>query len=357
MLMRNITLPTGPYDWHPDRVPPALYAARLATLRARMVEQGLTGLIVSGSTFDDGALAWLTGFTPKLGAAFAIVPAAGDVRLLFSGGPGMRPSASLLTWVEDVTALRGLSQDLAPLKDRPAESWGLWADRGLATLHHRQIAGVLGATPRDLTDEFDRLRLVCEPGILPLLRKGGLLLKQVEARMAQAAQSGESRWSARLAAERIAYEGGAQDLRMRLSFRDDGPAEPVDPGEMVLPSRCHAALALRADGYWLRGRTMFGAGLCDLQARWRDCLEAARPGVAPAAIAERLCVEFVALDHSLMQRTLDGSIALEPAQCLGVNLSAAHDGLPVLSGLLETTAGPAHVLWCAAAMRSGGDIQ
>ena len=106
MLMRNIALPTGPYDWHPERISREIYANRLSALQNILRARGLDGAIVTGSTFDDGALAWLTGFTPKLGPAFAIVPATTPPRLLFSGGPGMRPSAQKLTWLDDVVALR-----------------------------------------------------------------------------------------------------------------------------------------------------------------------------------------------------------------------------------------------------------
>ena len=76
-------------------------------MREVMARRGVTHAVVHGNGFDHGALAWLTHFTPKLGPAYALVPATGPLRLLFAGGPGMKPSAQRLTWVEDVRALQG----------------------------------------------------------------------------------------------------------------------------------------------------------------------------------------------------------------------------------------------------------
>ena len=107
-VMPCIALPTGPYDLDPELFGPSLFERRLAVLRAAMAQCGATHAVVHGNGFDHDALSWLTYFTPKLGPAYALVPTSGTLRLLFSGGPGMKPSARKLTWVEDVVALRGV---------------------------------------------------------------------------------------------------------------------------------------------------------------------------------------------------------------------------------------------------------
>src|SRR6478752_457860 len=99
MRMMETTLLTGPYDWDPKLTPRGEFEARLAAARAVLRERGLHGLIVGGTSPEHGALAWLTGFTPKLGPALAFIPAQGELRLAFSGGPAMLPSAQRLTYV------------------------------------------------------------------------------------------------------------------------------------------------------------------------------------------------------------------------------------------------------------------
>ena len=98
MMMPSIALPTGPYDWHPERTPRSVYEIRVAQFRTTMAERSVTHAVVHGNGFDHGALNWLTHFTPKLGPAYALVPAIGALRVLFAGGPGMKPSAQRLTW-------------------------------------------------------------------------------------------------------------------------------------------------------------------------------------------------------------------------------------------------------------------
>jgi hypothetical protein len=92
----TVALPTGPFDWYPERIAQNTFEARLAALRFEMNRHGITHLVVHGNVFDHDALTWLTHFTPKLGPAYALVPAKGPLQLLFSGGPGMKPSAQRL---------------------------------------------------------------------------------------------------------------------------------------------------------------------------------------------------------------------------------------------------------------------
>ncbi len=112
MRMKSTALLTGPYDWDPELVPLAEFEARLAAVRRVLAESGATALLVHGHSVDHGALAYLTGFMPKLGPAFALVPLEGPIRVLASGGPGMVSSAKRLTWVEDVRPLSNLRNAL-----------------------------------------------------------------------------------------------------------------------------------------------------------------------------------------------------------------------------------------------------
>src|ERR1700674_832386 len=113
MRMKNTALLTGPYDWDSALLPLAEFEARLSAVRRVLVEFRATALLVHGDSVEHGALAYLTGFVPKLGPAFALVPRDGPVRMLASGGAGMIGSAKLLTWVEDVRPLSNLQNALS----------------------------------------------------------------------------------------------------------------------------------------------------------------------------------------------------------------------------------------------------
>ena len=354
MMMRNITLPTGPYDWHPERVSRAVYVARLAVLRNALKTHGLAGCIVSGSTFDDGALAWLTGFTPKLGPAFAIVPAAGEPRLLFSGGAGMRPSAQKLTWLADVKALRALATDLAELPAVESGAWGLAEDAGLTWDDRGAIVAARGGEPVDITPTMDDLRCAHEPDVLPLIRHAGTIMREVETTLREVAVTGRTRWAVRLAAERAAQIAGAQDIRMRLSRRDFGPAEPVDPDGSVSPACATVALALRVDNYWLCGRTCSGSHAPALRSVWDRLVPRLAAGSTAASLAQAAApaqVGLCAVGHSLVERTPGADEPLSPGQCVGITLAAHAADAAGLSAVVEIGTSRGHVLWAAAPLQ------
>src|SRR5580692_633386 len=134
--MRNTALLTGPYDWDPALLPLSEFEERLAAVRRVLAMQGATALLVHGNSIEHGALAYLTGFIPKLGPAFALVPRDGPIRILASGGSGMIGSAKLLTWVEDVQPLGNLRNSLSEWLGNIARDGraviGLWGGIKLA---------------------------------------------------------------------------------------------------------------------------------------------------------------------------------------------------------------------------------
>ena len=130
MRMKNTALLTGPYDWNPELLPLAEFDARLAAARSVLAQREATALLVHGNTVEHGALAYLTGFVPKLGPAFALLSRDGPIRVLASGGPGMmrsslteRPQRSS-GWTASTLYASGLrSPSPAPsLSPRPASS-------------------------------------------------------------------------------------------------------------------------------------------------------------------------------------------------------------------------------------------
>lgn len=353
-MMRNIALPVGRYDWHPELVPRAVYDARLAAFRAVLHAHGLVGAIITGSTFDDGALVWVTNFTPKLGPAFALVPLAGEPRLLFSGGAGMSPSAKKLTWFDNVAALRALPIDLADLRRAGPGAWGLVEDAGLSWDNRRAIVAACGSAPVEITAAVTRLRRVHEPTVLPLIRRAGAVMGQVESASCMSAAGQGTRWALRLAAERAAHAAGAQDIRLRLSRSDFGPAEPADPDDSLLPACAAMDLALRVENYWICGRTWVGTHAPAARNVWERLVSWLSAGSTPASLAQAAApsrVEIVSVGHSLAATALDESEPFSPGQCVAITLTADASSSAGLSAVVEIGTSAPHVIWLAAPLQ------
>src|SRR5579862_7224342 len=163
MRMKSTALLTGPYDWDEALVPLAEFESRLEVVRRVLAERGVTALLVHGHSGDHGALAYVTGFAPKLGPAFVLVPLEGPIRILCSGGPGMVSSAKRLTWVGDVRPLSDLRNALiewlsSMVRDGRAVL-GLWGGNIMAQRPYLAIADALQPFGKvvDLDDQIDQL--------------------------------------------------------------------------------------------------------------------------------------------------------------------------------------------------------
>jgi Xaa-Pro aminopeptidase len=257
--MKNAALLTGPFDWDPSLVPLAEFEARLAAVRRAFAERGATALLVHGHGFEHGALAYLTGFVPKLGPAFALVPRDGPVRILASGGPGMMSSAKLLTWVEDVRPLDNLRNALCEWfgeivrDDRTV--LGLWGGRMMAQRPYMAVARAIQPFGKmiEMEDQLDALRRHKSPRELELLRESCRILAVACGAFERAAAEGSGVRSAALAAERVAFAHGAQDVRILASARDGGPPLPFDGPDDIRVAPLLGCLAVRFAGYWAEG--------------------------------------------------------------------------------------------------------
>jgi len=259
MRMKNTALLTGPYDWDPELVPLAEFEARLAAVRRVLEERGATALLVHGHSVDHGALAYLTGFVPKLGPAFALVSRDAPIRILVSGGPGMISSAKRLTWVEDVRPLgnlrNSLNEWLAEMDRQGQAVLGLWGGNIMA---QRPYLAVVAATQPfgkvvEMDDQLDALRRRKSPREMDLLREACRILGVACAAFERAAAEGTGARSAALAAERAAFSNGAQDVRILASARNGGPPLPFDGPDDIRLAPLLACLAVRFAGYWAEG--------------------------------------------------------------------------------------------------------
>jgi Xaa-Pro aminopeptidase len=280
MRMNNSALLTGPYDWDPTLLPRAVFEARLIKVRRTLAERGATALLVHGNSIEHGALAYLTGFVPKLGPAFALVPREGPIRILASGGAGMMGSAKLLTWVEDVRPLNNLQNALgewfAEIAGGDGAVIGLWGGNIMA---QRPYRAVVAATQRvgkliEMDEHLDALRRRKSSREMKLVREACRILAVAAEAFQRASDGGLGARSAALAAERAAFAAGAQDVRILASARDGGPPMPFDGPADIRVGPLLASLAVRFSGYWAEGLVTVAAPPGGALARTEAALKA-----------------------------------------------------------------------------------
>jgi Xaa-Pro aminopeptidase len=290
MKMKNTALLTGPYDWDPALLPLAEFEARLTAVRRLLVENGATSLFVHGNGVEHGALAYLTGFVPKLGPAFALVPRDGPIRILASGGAGMMSSAKLLTWVEDVRPLsnlrNGLGEWLGEMDCDGRSVVGLWSGNMMAQRPYVAVAAAIQSFGKiiEMDDQLNPLRAHKSPRELELLRESCRILSAACEAFERATAEGSGVRSAALAAERAAFANGAQDVRILASARNGGPPLPFDgPGD-IRAAPLLACLAVRYACYWAEGLITLSAApsgaLARAEAALAAMLRVVRPGTA-----------------------------------------------------------------------------
>jgi Xaa-Pro aminopeptidase len=254
--LKHTALLTGPYDWDPALVPVQEYETRLAAVGQVLAKSSASGLIVHGNSSEYGALAYLTGFVPKLGPAFALLVKDTSVRLHVSGSPTMLAAAKRLTWQKDVWPVDDLS---ASIRDWMPEGLrgeqiqiGLWGSSALALRAYRAIKVAIEPHGHiaDLGGPLEALRLRKSPWEQALLRQASRVLDRATRAMSGAAVAGAGARSAALAAEREAFAAGAQDVRILASARNGGPPLALDGPSDLVADPLLAYLAVRFAGYW-----------------------------------------------------------------------------------------------------------
>lgn len=289
MRMLETTLLTGPYDWDEALMPRAEFEARIGAARAIVRQHGCDGLIVGGTSPEHGALGYLTGFVPKLGPALAFIPSEGDARILFSGGAAMLSSAQRLTFISDVRAMRDPGQEFAAwLGEAKATRLGLWGDYAI-TQDVRHALDRSAPSPLVVLDaELDALRrrksererelIVHACGIV------GMALDEL--RTATGNRKGVR--SAAIAAERVAYARGAQDVRLLVSMHGGGTPEPLIGEDNPHVDPLLACIAVRYAGYWAEGLVTISATPSPAQAVAEAALSAALREARPSTTSSQL---------------------------------------------------------------------
>ncbi len=254
MQILESTLLTGPYDWDEQKLPRSEFAARLERVRAAMSRAGAAALIVHGDPRNYGALAYLTGFTPKLGATLALVLPEGPLHIFAPGTPKMMDIAKRLTWVEDVTPIGNAPK-------RTAESLGdgktlaTWAfDTLPQSIYNDIVKAIAPRALMPLDAELDPMRRRKSPCELALMRDAARFLTAATDAFAANIRTGHGARSAGLAAERAAIAAGAQDARAMTSLSAGGAPLPLDAAsdDRTLDP-VNVGIAVQNHGYWASG--------------------------------------------------------------------------------------------------------
>jgi Xaa-Pro aminopeptidase len=362
MHVMHPTLLVGPADWDAARMPRQEFDARIAAFW-RAVDPAIAGAIVFGSPRRHAELAYLTHFTPKLEAAIALVPRNGPPRLLVGGGANMLGAAKPLTWVEALLPLRDTGAAVARWRDELGTASLALVNGDAMPFGMRQgIETALGAPLADATDTVTdamRRKSVRE---LDLMREACATLAASLAAMRDAQRAGQGMTNTVLAAERVARERGAQDVRSL--FGRDGGLQPFTLPDNAEADPLQVYLTVRHGGYWAEGFAALSRSRVPTadaaSAVLRKALGLVRPGIARRDLARVLAQETSTRAHSVTQGNFGNGIglALDGPGCLNddgklmagevytvrVGLRA-EDGAAIVSAMVAVTEKGHEVLW------------
>ena len=365
----------GNYDWDPGRLPLAEFQERLAVVCARLGARGLTGLIVHGDALDNGALAYLTGFTPKHGSAFAFVGAGGEVWILAPGGAAMIEAAKRLTWVDDVVAGNRLAERVEAWlagMDAPRPRLGKVAGaRAPAGAMHPIAARLAGRA--DLVEAADTVfPLMARKRPIEVARIGdaAAILTAAIAAVEAAYRDRSGNVAAIQAGEREARRLGVADVRTLFSLDGGAVLQPFEGLDDTRTDPLVAYIAVRAAGYWAGGFVTLG----EPPSRAREAadaaldamIEAARPGAAGRDLAAAMRPAAIGLTpHPMVRDELgsglglsleeppmlrpDGADALQAGGVYALQTGFADEaaGNALVSALIAVGAGETEILWRA----------
>jgi Xaa-Pro aminopeptidase len=311
MQTMHPTLLIGPADWNAALMPRAEFQARIDAL---FVETQAGGAIVFGNSRDHAALAYLTGFIPKLDEGMALIPRVGAPRLLVRGSVNMITAARPLTWVSEVVPLGEPGKSVADWARTLPESGRLLLIGGDAMPlgMRRAIDKALARIAvDDATGRLQAQMLRKAPGELTALRQAcaGLAMAVDALREAHRSRAGVT--AAVLAAEHAALRWGAQDVRSLFSLDNGRTLRPFDMSIERAVDPLQAYLAVRHAGYWAEGFVRFSRPDDALRAQasgiLRRMIAAAKPGVTSRALAQIAACTY---SHPLADPVFGNSIGL-----------------------------------------------
>jgi len=325
----NPTLLVGPSDWDAARMPREEFVAR-ATALWRLAKAA-SGAIVYGDRAHHAELAYLTGFTPKLEAALALIPRVGAPRLLVGGGANMLQAAKPLTWIENLRPLRNASETVTQWAreqsggGRPVLIGGAFMPPAL----RHEVDEAAGAIADKTSDLRSLMRRKSERE-LAVVREACATLDMAIAAMGNAQRSGKSATDTILAGEYAAHKRGAQDVRTLFSLDGGRTLRPFETLVDRAIDPLQVYVAVRQHGYWAEGFALLSATSTDRVVRPAEVLASAFAIIEPG----RPCAEVA---HAIAQGI--GSLQPHPvtAHMQGNAMGLALEEQPLIATGSEDT--------------------
>ena len=253
----------GSYVWAQDRLPQDEFALRLEDLRAAMDRHGWQAVLVYGDAREHAALAHVSNFIPRMRWGMALIPRAGDARLLCAMGTRDLPAMRTMTWIADVHSGWG------PEWERAFDPWlgRLTGDEflgapsvALGTVGFDLMAPVLhGSVRRSLGDRFRMHRAddVLEipprrkrPREITMMRGSCKVLEAAAKAFAESWRGNHAPETAALDAERVARSLAAQDVRTLVSLDGGRTLVPFQGRFEEKAGPLLGYIAVKVAGYW-----------------------------------------------------------------------------------------------------------
>jgi Xaa-Pro aminopeptidase len=325
------TLLVGPSDWDPARMPKEEFLARISALwRA---SPSAAGAIVYGDRAQHAELAYLTGFTPKLESALALIPRVGAPRLLVGGGVNMLQAAKPLTFIESLRPLRNAGETVAQWA-REQRGGGRCVLIGGAFMPYplrREIAEAIAATAGQIEDKTaDLWTLMRRKSAreLAAMRAACATLDVAVTAIGKAQRDRAPATDAILAGEHAAHARGAQDVRTLFSLDGGRTLRPFETAVDRIVDPLQAYVAVRQFGYWAEGFAVLTASPTARVAQAAEVLASAVAMIEPG----RRCGEVA-------RAIADGIAPLRPhpvtARVQGNAIGLALEEHPLIAAEIE----------------------
>lgn len=256
MQTMHQVLPVGAFDWEGNHLSKEVFNRRISKLNEIMVQRDLSGLIIFGDISSNGFLHYFTSFTPRLGAAFALITSQGVPRILTLEGTRMVPAGKLTTWISDVRAANNIRVSLNDwIKEFPdIRRLGIVGFDYMSEGLYNQICELPEIDSADDISEAVAKVLRCKTSEeIEILAENCKMFSSVENLILVNHEKKFSITANVLTAEKEARTLDAQDVRCLYSVDKGATFEPYQGSANDIFGPAIFYLAIRRFGYWVDG--------------------------------------------------------------------------------------------------------
>jgi Xaa-Pro aminopeptidase len=248
----------GSYVWAQDRLPYDEFTLRLDDARAVMDRHGWAGVLAYGDVREHGGLAYLSNFIPRVRWGLALLPRAGDARLLCAMSTRDLPAMRTLTWIADVQSPMGpewakqFDPWFARFAGEQAQKLGTVGFDIMAPVLRQQVEKSLGArfSLQRADDLLDVPSPRKRPRELTMMRASCQAVEAAAKIFAESWRTHHAPETAALDAERFARSRGAQDVRTLVSLDGGRTLVPFQGKFEKRAGPLIGYVAVKVLGYW-----------------------------------------------------------------------------------------------------------